>query len=61
MSNRPTIVGQADVARVIRACKQAGLTVARVVVKGDRVEIEAGGDSGEVRVIPVERRKEVVL
>lgn len=45
MSNRPALVTQADVKRVIRACQAAGLTVVRVIVKHDGVQIETSEDS----------------
>lgn len=40
MSNRPATVTQADVQRVIRACRKEGVAIARVVVRGDGVSIE---------------------
>jgi len=61
VSNRPAIVSQADVARVIRACRKEGLVVDRIIVKGDRVEVEAVKDSGEGQTIRVEREKDIVL
>jgi hypothetical protein len=62
MSNRPALVTQADVARVIRACRRTGLTVMRVVVKPDGVEVETA-EHGSVAVSPdrIEERAPVVL
>jgi hypothetical protein len=60
MANRPAIVSQADVARCIRACRKAGLPVARVVVGKDQVWIEVG-DSGNITIVPVATGEEVVL
>jgi hypothetical protein len=40
MSNRPANVLQADIARVMRAAKQAGLTIVRIVTRPDGVFLE---------------------
>lgn len=61
MSNRPAIVSQADLTRTIKACQRAGLSIARVVVKSDRVEIEAGKDNGDLSIVPVVHEREIVL
>lgn len=61
MSNRASIVSQADVTRTIKACQKAGLAIARVVIRGDRVEIEAGKDSGDLSIMTVAQGKEIVL
>ena len=37
MSNRAAMVSQADIARVIRACRQEGVRVIRIVVRKDSV------------------------
>lgn len=41
MGNRAAIVSQADIARVIWACRQEGVRVMRIVVRKDSVSIEA--------------------
>jgi hypothetical protein len=46
VSYRPATVTQADVARVIRACRQEGLEIKRIVVRKDGVSIEAACDEG---------------
>lgn len=63
MSNRPATVTQADVARVIRACRQCGVTIARVVVRADGVSVEAVDEDGNTQAYPVrvEERPIVVL
>jgi hypothetical protein len=40
MGRRPAEVSQADIARTIRAMRDAGLTVVRVVVRRDGVAVE---------------------
>jgi hypothetical protein len=40
MSRRPANVLQADIARAIRAAKQAGLTIVRIVARPDGVSLE---------------------
>ena len=61
MSNRPATVAQADIARVIRACRKAGLPITRIVVRGDRVEVETAENGGDVSIVPVAAGPEVVL
>jgi hypothetical protein len=61
MPRRPAIVTQADIARVIKACQAARLSIARIVVKGDRVVIEAGVGENDLHALPVEHRREIVL
>ena len=41
MGNRAAMVSQADIARVIWACRQEGVRVMRIVVRKDSVSIEA--------------------
>ena len=73
MGNRAAMVSQADIARVIRACRQEGVRVIRIVVRKDSVSIEAG-DADEsnpqdiVRIgqstapeKPLEQDEEIVL
>ncbi len=62
MSNRKSIVGQADIARVIRACRQAGQPVSRIVIRPDRVEVETGKDlSGLETVLAEESDGGIIL
>ena len=58
MSRRAATVTQADVARVIRAAKAAGLTVVRVVARPDGVSVETS-DAPLPRTI--EAKRAVVL
>jgi hypothetical protein len=63
MSGRAAVVTQADVARVIRALKATGLTIARVIARPDGVAVETteavvSGDNGTETVA---RKKVVVL
>jgi hypothetical protein len=73
MGNRAAMVSQADIARVIRACRQEGVRVIRIVVRKDSVSIEAA-DADEnnpqdiVRIgqstapeKPLEQDEEIVL
>jgi hypothetical protein len=53
-------VTQADVARVIRACRQAGLTVVRVTVRSNGVSVETTSNTnteftGEGNVLAQDR------
>jgi hypothetical protein len=57
--NRPAIVSQADVARVIRAAKKAGLEIARIVVRPDGVAVETRRSDEPNET--VEPKPEVVL
>lgn len=64
MPRRPATVTQADIARTIRAMLQAGLTVVRVVARGDGVAIET--DAAPTPAIGgpparLEPREEIVL
>ena len=43
MSRRAAMVTQADIARAIRAVRDAGLPVVRVVVRSDGVAVETSG------------------
>ncbi len=43
MPRRPTTVTQADIARAIRAVRNAGLPVVRVIVRSDGVAVETVG------------------
>lgn len=63
MSRRPATVTQADIARSLRAMKNAGLTVVRVIVRGDGalIETEAAPPIGDTETRPVEPKKVVVL
>jgi hypothetical protein len=62
MGNRAAIVSQADIARVIRACRQEGVRVMRIVVRKDSVSIEAAdGDSHPQDFLALENQPEVVL
>lgn len=62
MSNRSALVTQAEVARVIRACRQTGLAITRIVVRPDGVEVEtAEAGALPVSTIPLEDRSPVVL
>lgn len=40
MPRRAALVTQADVARALRACRQAGLAVTRIIVRADGAAIE---------------------
>lgn len=60
MSRRPSIATEADIRRCIRACTKAGLAVMRVVVRSDRVEIEAGDGSAKTS-LEVRPDREVIL
>lgn len=60
MARRTAVATEADIARCIRACTKSGLPIARVVVRSDRVEIEAGvGD--ETKIVSVGKDREVIL
>jgi hypothetical protein len=60
MARRTSVATEADIARCIRACTKSGLPIARVVVRRDRVEIEAGiGD--ETKILKVDSDREVIL
>lgn len=62
MSRRPATVTQADVARAIRAARQAGLTVVRVVARPDGVAIETADAPAPPPAKPeVEPRRRIVL
>jgi hypothetical protein len=43
MSRRPAQIAQADIARAMRAAKQAGLTNYEVVIEGPRVIVRVPG------------------
>lgn len=60
MPRRPATITQADVARLIRAARAAGVSIARIVLLADRVEIVAG-DASQPGAVTVEREKEVIL
>lgn len=60
MSRRPALVTQADVARAIRAAKQAG--AGRVDIRGDTISIHLAPASAQEKIDPgVEELPEVVL
>ena len=61
MGNRTAVLSQADVARVIRACRRAGLSVVRAVVRADMVDVETAGTAGDNSAIQAETSKETVL
>lgn len=65
MPRRAATVTQADIARTIRAMRQAGLTVARIVVRADGVAIETEDAGGPPPIdgdpLPVEQKREIVL
>lgn len=63
MGNRAAIVSQADIARVIRACRQEGVRVMRIVVRKDSVSIEAANGDGShpQDFLALENQPEVVL
>ena len=63
MSNRRATISQADVARVIRACRREGLAIVRIVVRSDGVSVEATdgeGPPGSIK-LPLEQPRPVVL
>ncbi len=61
MANRSAMVAQADIARIIRACRKAGLPISRIVHRGDRVEVETTQNDGDASIITVAPGKEIVL
>ncbi len=67
MPRRPATVTQADVARAIRAMRDAGLPVVRVVVRADGVVLETTGDGESVTSValssdaPDAQREEIIL
>ena len=63
MGNRAAMVSQADIARVIRACRQEGVRVIRIVVRRGRVSIEAADadESNPQDFLELENQPEVVL
>ena len=60
MSRTPARVTQADVARAIRAAKQAGAGRVRVLTDGT-IEIDLTGPAAEKVVKAVEPEREIVL
>lgn len=60
MPRRAATVTQADVARAIRAAKQEGLTVTRIVVRPDGAFVETA-DAPEPPTPPLEEQAVVVL
>jgi len=58
VARRAATVTQADIARVIRAMKAAGLPVVRVIAHPDGVSVETS-DAPSTR--PIEAKKTVVL
>ncbi|MDR7037416.1 hypothetical protein J2X36_002163 [Methylobacterium sp. BE186] len=44
MPRRPATVTQADVARIIRAAKAAGLPVVRIVARPDGISVETASE-----------------
>jgi hypothetical protein len=60
MSRTPARITQADVARAIRAAKQAGAGRVRVLPDGT-IEIDLSGPTGEKVEKAVETKREIVL
>ena len=60
MSRRAAAVTQADIARAIRAARQAGLEVLRLVARPDGVSIETSNQA-EVIQPPAAGKRVVVL
>ena len=54
MPRRPAAVTQADIARVLRAVKAAGMAGVRVVVRSDGISIEPNEEPSE-RPVEVKR------
>lgn len=55
MPRRPAAFTQADVSRVIRAVRDSGLPVVRVVVRPDGIAVETVQDPGTEReAVPVQ-------
>jgi hypothetical protein len=62
MSRRPANVVQADIARAIRAAKQAGLTIVRIVARPDGVSLETDAAPASTPPPPADPpRKPIVL
>ncbi|ACL62095.1 hypothetical protein [Methylobacterium nodulans] len=67
MSRRQAVVRQADIARTIRAMRDAGLTVVRVVVRPDGVALETTEDPPSAESIAAEidpadgRHRDIIL
>lgn len=60
MPRRPATVTQADVARALRAARQEGVEVRRIVIRSDGVSLELADEEPSPSV-PVERRPRPVL
>jgi hypothetical protein len=60
MSRTPARITQADVARAIRAAKQAGAGTVRILTDGT-IQIDLGPPSGDKIEKTVEREREIVL
>lgn len=58
MPRRPATITQADVARIIRAAKQAGASQVRVEVNGVPVIVDLQSTAPEQ---PLDEREEIVL
>jgi hypothetical protein len=61
MSRTPARVTQADVARTIRAAKQAGASRVRVLLPDCTIEIDLSSTAGEKIEKAVEPDREIVL
>jgi hypothetical protein len=60
MSNRPSNVVQADIARVIRAAKKAGLVIVRIVARPDGVSLETD-KAPAPKAVPAEPAQKAIV